>query len=126
MKPHSHFACSTGKLEIERQLGFFPTTKTVGWRQICKIENFGPNFLGFAGLVHELLSMDVHGLLKARGHRGFDSWRFVHGRGRRGFDKRRFVHGPWFRGHVLNCVSALERSDVCTLRHGRHAKELPV
>ena len=54
---------------------------------------------------------------QARGRRGFDSWRFVHGRGRRRFDKRRFVHadgkasldplrsvqfssvhGPWFRG----------------------------
>ena len=65
MKPHSHFAYSTGKLEIERQLGFFPTTKTVEWRQICKIEKFGPNseISGFAMdlTVHELLSMDVHG-----------------------------------------------------------------
>ena len=36
--------------------------------------------------------------VKARGRRGFDKRRFVHGRGRRGFDKRRFVHGRGRRG----------------------------
>ena len=74
----------------------------MGWRQICKIEKFGPNS-DVSWICHGL-SMNfcpwtsLVSASQARGRRGFDCWRFVHGRGRRGFDSWRFVHGPWFRG----------------------------